>query len=93
MNAVSLVIVSLEEILTEIGIPENKLEGTMDKVNEYLEDEADGVPDSEGFISYLEDEELLKGALKKAKVDQAKFDAAIEKVSHENNDLPVYVIV
>ena len=94
MNATALVIVPLSEVLEEMGLNETQAEKAIDKIADYFDSEADGLPEeSEGTVSYIEDEDLLKEGLKKAKVDVAKFDEILATLGKENNDLPVYVSI
>lgn len=92
MNVTALVIVPLIDVLEEMGIVDDKNEDAFSTICDYIGNEADGVPEeTEGFITYCTDEELLGDALKEAKIKVKDFNAVIEKISKENNELPVFV--
>ena len=93
MNVTALVTIPLVDILEEMGIDESKFDKITDKMTDYLENEGEGVPEvCDGFASYLEDDELLKGALKAAKVDEAAFNRILKSASKDNHDLPAYIL-
>lgn len=94
IHALPLVTVPLTDVLEELGFVEEKNEAKITNILNYYEEEAEGIPDeAEGVISYLSDEDLLKDALDDSEVDKEKFFAILEKISKENNDLPVVVVI
>ena len=91
MNVVTINVVPLVDVLEEMGIVEDKAEGVIENMNDYLENE-DALPESQdGIINYIDDEEMLNEMVAAGKVDKAKFFAVLAKASTENGDFPVYV--
>ena len=92
MNVTALVTVPLVDVLEEMGIVDDANEKAFEAICDHFDNEADGIPDeAEGCTIYCNDDELLHEALKAAKVKVKDFDAVIEKISKENNELPVFV--
>ena len=92
MNSTPVVVVSLVDVLEELGLVDEKLDAATDAIAEHIADETEEIPEQhESFTSYITDDDLLIEALKKAKVNAAKFKAITDKVSAENNDLPVVI--
>ena len=102
MNTVAAVLVPLVEVLEAIGLDEDKIDDVLEVMDNFFESDEEASPDGspevcEGFGVYVEDEALLKSALKKSlkkhKGYEDKFHAVLEKISKEHNDLPVYVTI
>lgn len=92
MNSTPVVVVALTDVLEELGLVDEKLDEAVEAISEHISDETEEIPEThESFTSYITDDDLLEEALKKAKVNVKKFKEATDKVSSENNDLPVVI--